>query len=201
MKILHGLIFIFVFYQSCSIDSQKTTSVKTGEDKKCDIMCTNIACLDTIVTCVTEVVLREKKLTIFPIKLQEFTNLKSIDLSFNYIDTIPSWIGDLDISYLNLSHGNISYISPEIGKLQKLESLVLLFNNLTSIPKELCNCKRIRTINLNGNAISKLPNCIVNMPNIKTISIENMENKSSLDLETIDFFNKNLPKGCNFYYD
>lgn len=72
----------------------------------------------------------------FPSELQKLTsNLRTIDLSNNKIDSLPPLI---------------------IGKFTLLKSLSLNNNKLTVLPDELCNLKKLETLSFNNNHLREL---------------------------------------------
>ncbi|GAB1286768.1 Leucine rich repeat containing 57 [Apodemus speciosus] len=84
-------------------------------------------------------------------ELQKLTsNLRTIDLSNNKIDSLPPLI---------------------IGKFTLLKSLSLNNNKLTVLPDELCNLKKLETLSLNNNHLRELPSTFGQLSALKTLSL------------------------------
>ncbi|XP_028623001.1 leucine-rich repeat-containing protein 57 isoform X3 [Grammomys surdaster] len=95
--------------------------------------------------------LKDRGLTEFPSELQKLTsNLRTIDLSNNKIDSLPPLI---------------------IGKFTLLKSLSLNNNKLTVLPDELCNLKKLETLSLNNNHLRELPSPFGQLSALKTLSL------------------------------
>ncbi|KAB0395435.1 hypothetical protein E2I00_005238, partial [Balaenoptera physalus] len=84
-------------------------------------------------------------------ELQKLTsNLRTIDLSNNKIESLPPMI---------------------IGKFTLLKSLSLNNNKLTVLPDELCNLKKLETLSLNNNQLRELPSTFGQLSALKTLSL------------------------------
>ncbi|XP_016000416.2 leucine-rich repeat-containing protein 57 isoform X1 [Rousettus aegyptiacus] len=95
--------------------------------------------------------LKDRGLTEFPSELQKLTsNLRTIDLSNNKIESLPPMI---------------------IGKFTLLKSLSLNNNKLTVLPDELCNLKKLETLSLNNNHLRELPSTFGQLSALKTLSL------------------------------
>lgn len=87
----------------------------------------------------------------FPSELQKLTsNLRTIDLSNNKIESLPPMI---------------------IGKFTLLKSLSLNNNKLTVLPDELCSLKKLDTLSLNNNHLRELPSTFGQLSALKTLSL------------------------------
>jgi len=93
-------------------------------------------------------VLANKNMKEFPLKITELTNLKILNLTNNKIRRIPK----------------------EISKLKNLERLELMKNELEGLPHEIVNVKNLKRINVSYNYISEedvkfikeaLPECFI----------------------------------------
>ncbi|XP_058594024.1 leucine-rich repeat-containing protein 57 isoform X1 [Neofelis nebulosa] len=95
--------------------------------------------------------LKDRGLTEFPSELQKLTsNLRTIDLSNNKIESLPPMI---------------------IGKFTLLKSLSLNNNKLTVLPDELCNLKKLEMLSLNNNHLRELPSTFGQLSALKTLSL------------------------------
>ena len=92
-----------------------------------------------------------------PPELGRLTNLKTLDLSFNSIAALPPELGRLtNLEVLKL-HGNrlTGPIPPGLGQLTNLEQLDLSFNQLESaIPEELRRLTKLHSLNLRNNRLT-----------------------------------------------
>ena len=92
-----------------------------------------------------------------PANFSELRNLKHLsiggnDCCGNQFDSIPSSIYELDsLEYLDLSYGNIQFVSPEIVNLTRLKSLDLTGNKLSELPEEIYSLPHLEEIYLAEN--------------------------------------------------
>uniref|UniRef100_A0A668RWQ0 Disease resistance R13L4/SHOC-2-like LRR domain-containing protein n=1 Tax=Oreochromis aureus TaxID=47969 RepID=A0A668RWQ0_OREAU len=95
----------------------------------------------------------------FPEELQRLTaNLRTVDLSGNKIEVLPTTIGNFpQLKSLTLNSNRLVGIPSEIGKLKKLETLSLNGNRIQQLPPTLGQLKALRTLSLAGNQISEFP--------------------------------------------
>ncbi|CAG5866966.1 leucine-rich repeat-containing protein 57 [Menidia menidia] len=100
-----------------------------------------------------------KGLQEFPEELQRLTsNLRTVDLSGNKIQTLPPSIGNfLLLKSLTLNSNRLTGLPGDIGKLKKLETLSLNGNLIQELPPSLGQLKALRTLSLAGNRISEFP--------------------------------------------
>ncbi|CAI5694992.1 leucine-rich repeat-containing protein 57 [Oreochromis niloticus] len=100
-----------------------------------------------------------KGLQEFPEELQRLTaNLRTVDLSGNKIEVLPTTIGNFpQLKSLTLNSNRLVGIPSEIGKLKKLETLSLNGNRIQQLPPTLGQLKALRTLSLAGNQISEFP--------------------------------------------
>ena len=106
-------------------------------------------------------------------------NLKSINFCYIFIDSLTSSIGQVpNLEYLQLSHGNITYIPKEIGNLKKLKSLILgtsddecRGNKVRTVPKEIGNCESLEHLGLAFSEVNDLPKELENCKSLKIIDL------------------------------
>lgn len=90
-------------------------------------------------------------LAYFPL-LCTVTTLTHLDLSRNFLSSIPAEIGRLRLlQVLNLSDNRLTRLPPAIGQLTALQHLYLQFNRLNSLPPDLSRCKKLQTLLLDDN--------------------------------------------------
>jgi len=85
----------------------------------------------------------------FPAIFRSFKikNLLSLNLSYNHINKIPDWIGDLSyLKSLDLSYNELYSLPKSIFNLNNLESLNIEYNKLIKIPDEIYEIKSLKKL-------------------------------------------------------
>lgn len=92
-------------------------------------------------------------LHILPPEISYLTELTFLDLGFNDLETVPSYIGALSkLEILNVDTNNqLRSIAPEIGKLEHLVELWASHSALERLPKEIGALKSLRILSLGSN--------------------------------------------------
>lgn len=103
------------------------------------------------------------------------TSLKSIDLSYNNINQIPSSIsGLLNLKEINLSFNSIINLPPEIGALSELRDFIAASNNLAgNIPETIYKLTKLEVLDLSNNEFLSLGNNIKNLINLVELRLGN----------------------------
>jgi hypothetical protein len=130
-----------------------------------------------------------KNLLTLPEGIGNLTSLRTLDLHYSNIRSLPSSIGqlqkleDLGLSYtknlltlpeeignlinlktLRLNKSNIASLPPSIGQLQKLEYLGLACTkNLLTLPEEIGNLSKLEWLHLECSGITSLPDSLQNL--------------------------------------
>merc|ERR1711907_895779 len=86
-------------------------------------------------------------LTSLDTRLCQFTELKVLDLTHNYIKELPA----------------------EIARLTNLQELHLHFNNIVSLPDSVCGLSKLRTLRLSFNKLYNIPNDIGNLTRLREL--------------------------------
>lgn len=80
-----------------------------------------------------------------PIEIFNLEKLETLDLEDNMIEIIPPDIGNLKkLKYLDLDDNSIDYLPPEIGELGNLVYLHVVDNPIKSFPPEIGKLSKIR---------------------------------------------------------
>lgn len=105
----------------------------------------------------------------FPKEMCELTQLETVLIMNNKIESVPAEIGKLTaLAKLDLTGNNLKTLPPEIGQLTNLKTLKLNKNPIESLPKEIGNLENLKTLTLSGNTMDAsaqaelerlLPNC------------------------------------------
>ncbi len=130
----------------------------------------------------TELYLHNRGISIFPMEVFVFENLKKLDLSQNRIEIIP----------------------PEIISFKSLESLILSGNQLKSLSVQLSFLSLLKELDLNDNPLSEIPKVIFDLKKLRILRLSNTkiekidpELERCSELEYFDISNNNvssLPK-------
>ena len=90
------------------------------------------------------------------------------------IDSIPDFVGDMNLKTLWLQRCPINYISPNLGNCENMEELQFEANPfLKEFPKELAKLKKMEMIHMNWLPLRKMPEFIFEWPELYSIHIEN----------------------------
>jgi len=123
-----------------------------------------------------------------PGKLENLSDLKALDLSWNYnmeynTEPIPKLV---KLEYLNLSYIKLEdHIPPEFGNLRQLKQFYWSHANIKGLPPELGNLENLEELDLENNDISFLP------PEITKL-------RGLIKLNMYDNFLGNLPPEIGF---
>ena len=158
----------------------------------------NAAQLNTI----TELKLSGANLKIFPPEISLFTNLQTLDLSFNPIKEIPDTILELpNLQSLNLFYNHIEKIPDTIFTHPKLQSLNLSNNAIKEIQAVISKNSPLKILDLSCNEIEKVPHTNFELPNLLWLylyknqikEIQAVTSKSS-QLKTFDLSDNQIEK-------
>jgi Leucine-rich repeat (LRR) protein len=114
----------------------------------------------------------ENLLSEFPKPFFEL-KLQSINLSKNYISTLPESIRFLTaITKLNLSQNRLSAICHDIIALNLMKTLILHSNMLTMIPESIGELASLRTLDVRENPIFSLPFAMHKLTGLKRLKVD-----------------------------
>lgn len=167
---------------------------------------------------VTHLDLRAQGYQTLPDRLEEFINLKTLDLSENLINEIDfkkySWpsLEKLNLSYnpgintieltnigkampslksLDLSHCNAMVLSPSISELEELQTLDLSNNSFVFIPTELEKLKNLKSLKVNANKLTSA-DFLLNLWNLEYLDISANQKLNLREVVTALYFKPTL---------
>lgn len=121
------------------------------------------------------------KLEAVPPTIALLTDLTTIDLSGNYLTTLPSELGNLlNLKELNcgewrfgdfVARNKIKEIPPEIGNLCKLEKLDAAGNKIEKLPPEIGKLISLTELNLRDNNIENLESSVKELIHLKKLDL------------------------------
>ncbi|KAK3094165.1 hypothetical protein FSP39_024892 [Pinctada imbricata] len=109
----------------------------------------------------------------FPEEINKLTkNLRTLDLSENKIQDLPSSLGNFShLKSINLSSNRLESVPEELGNLKKIESLSLEKNCLSGIPSSFSKLTNLRTVNLSENRLSMFPTSLNGLKNLDAVDL------------------------------
>lgn len=91
-------------------------------------------------------------------------------LADNQLVELPASIGSMPaLKHLALDGNSLSALSPQLGKLVRLEQLMLAGNRLTSLPSSIGSLAALKIINLSRNQLQTLPPQLGSCSNLQEI--------------------------------
>lgn len=111
-------------------------------------------------TFVKTLLLNDNDILMPPEEISHLSQLECLCLEHNQLTLIPSGIASLSptLSFLNLSHNPLTYLSPAISQLYNLRSLWLAHTQLISFPDQICSLHKLTHLSLEGNHILSFSN-------------------------------------------
>ncbi|EXJ89555.1 adenylate cyclase [Capronia epimyces CBS 606.96] len=85
-------------------------------------------------------------------------NLQKLNLDKNHLSNMSPQIGKLSrLEYLSMAKNPLNVVPPSIGSLVELKFLNLRECNLKSLPPEIWYCRKLETLNLSSNVLETFP--------------------------------------------
>ncbi|MFT5777328.1 MAG: Leucine-rich repeat (LRR) protein [Crocinitomicaceae bacterium] len=107
-----------------------------------------------------------------PDEIFELSNLETLDLSSNKIDSIGKRFGNFkELRSLNLGNNELKEVPAELSKLRKLQWLSLSENQIKEFPIALKKLNSLTRLSLDENPIEKIPEFVLELKNIKVLSL------------------------------
>lgn len=93
-----------------------------------------------------------------------------INLAGNHIPVLPDSIGMfLNLREMDISANGLAYITPRIGELRHLRTLIAKNNNLVDLPKEFGQLGALENLNLSGNGFESFMPQMFELVSLKTL--------------------------------
>lgn len=115
-----------------------------------------------------------------------FTSVKLVNLSWNALEQLPTWIYSLPyLKYLNLQENRLASDSDTYFQSTQIEIVNLANNNLEYIPTWIYQLTHLKELNLSRNHIQSLPKGLLELPNLKWINFSQQFLSPDLDNDII----------------
>ncbi|XP_062379349.1 leucine-rich repeat-containing protein 57 [Sardina pilchardus] len=151
----------FLHLKSLNLNGNKLTSLPSelGKLKKLETLLLNGNQLQTLPACVGQLKalrtlsLSGNQLRELPSGLGTLRHLDVLDVSKNRIQALPAEVAELQAIEINLNQNQISTVSPEVSRCERLKVLRLEENclELNSIPISILTESQVSLISLEGN--------------------------------------------------
>ncbi|XP_069774237.1 leucine-rich repeat-containing protein 57 isoform X2 [Narcine bancroftii] len=136
-----------------------------------------------------------KELTEFPVDLQRLSSsLRTVDLSGNKIETLPSIIGQFrSLKSLTINGNKLAVLPEDFGKLKKLENLHLNGNSLKALPSSFGQLAALKTLSLSGNRLQEFPVQLCQLRQLDVVDLsKNQIQRLPDDLEKLQAIELNV---------
>ncbi|CAD5115305.1 DgyrCDS4293 [Dimorphilus gyrociliatus] len=108
-------------------------------------------------------------LTTLPPALTDLSNLKLLNVNSNELEKLPTSICNLSrLNSLDISNNKLSILPENIGNLKRLKQLLCSKNRLQNLPFSICNLFKLHTLDISNNELSSLPNDMASLIGIKS---------------------------------
>lgn len=128
-----------------------------------------------------------------PKDLKKISWLKRLNVSYNDLEELPEWLGDLKkLEVLDLRSNKLKSLFKGISNLTKLNSINIRDNSLEEIPVEIRGIQNLQYISVGNNKLTHLPEWFFKIPDI------NISNNPIVD-PPIEVYTKGLQAVLNYF--
>jgi TonB family protein len=144
----------------------------------------------------TSIYLSGKQIKVIPPTIQDYKNLKTLNLEFNMIETLPEELSRLTkLEGLFLAGNKLKSLPENFGDLVSVKEIRFARNSFTEFPLSLIKLPNLSGLDLAENQIKQIPSEIGNLKTLQTLyfqknylsvipeSFQNLQNLRSLNLE------------------
>ncbi len=118
--------------------------------------------------------LHYRQLKSIPSEIGYLSNLENLVLYANQLTTLPSEIGQLtNLRELSVNKNQLTELPKELAKLSKLTLLDASSNNLSTVRSEIGHLSHLQSLNLSANKLDNLPVELCNLEKTMTYFEEN----------------------------
>ncbi|KAJ3448768.1 hypothetical protein M0812_01251 [Anaeramoeba flamelloides] len=116
----------------------------------------------------------KQNLVKIPKELQNFTQLKSLNVAGNQIQKYPKWLTkNTTLTYLNCTYNSLETLPPAVFKLFSLEQLDAGFNSIKTISTSIGALNALTRLDLRHNDLNCLPTSVNSLINLETLVLLN----------------------------
>jgi len=120
--------------------------------------------------------LSKQKLSVFPVEIYQFTNLKELYFSKNKLEAIPADISKLtQLEIVDFSKNKLEALPSELFDCLKLKKIIVNQNLIGAIPKEIRKLKELEFLDMWSNDVGVVPEEIIECTNLKEIDFRVIE--------------------------
>lgn len=118
--------------------------------------------------------LSKQKLTQVPKEIQNFKNLRELNLSKNKLESLPGFFLFKDLRILNLTKNKFTKYPEVINKNTGIRNLFLGKNSIDYIPESIGNLQNLIVLDLWYNPISDLPEAMESLRNLRSLDLSGL---------------------------
>jgi uncharacterized protein YwqG len=108
-----------------------------------------------------------------PLEVSKLNALVVLNLQQNHLQELPDSLFDLPVKKLNLSYNRIENLNSCVGNLKQIELLSLACNAIASIPDSIGNLRTLKSLALGFNRLTTIPKTIERLGHLEFLSLQN----------------------------
>lgn len=126
---------------------------------------------------VEEIVLSKQKLSSVPGKVHNYKNLRRLDLSWNFLETLPAGLPKSVplLRVLQLGYNRLEELPESLEDLRLLETLEVQSNRLQFLPQALEDCQRLKVLLAAKNNLRAFPHEVKGLRELETLDLGDNE--------------------------